>query len=216
MAGLGVTQKVDVSQDSDYHGLCGISANELVTSCTNGQLDRAERTLESLVAESGMGGFRFGFDNVKMSSEHELLISPLDVWEIVGSILNGKNNKPHHPWKGTVTSNFDFASFAENFTSSDEGYKELLKTLEEGWVDPTDEGFNLNRDQYLLLDNDLHVKKVLLELGLLTVKATNDDDILILLGPPNKQVKRTAAYLLKTKRKEGLKKQKLKKLKTDG
>ncbi len=199
MAGRGVTKKVDVSQNSDYHGLCGISANELVTSA-NGQLDRNGQTVKSLVSESGMGGFRFGFDEVKHLTGADLL-SPMDIWEIVGSMLESK--KPEPQWSEAAQSNFDFASFAENFTSSDEGSKELLATLEEGWVNPTDVNFNLNREQYLLLDHNLCLRKVLFELGLLTVKNI-DADNKIQLGPPNEIVKGVATDLLENKRRQGL------------
>jgi hypothetical protein len=195
----GLVGFVDISRNIDYHGLCGISANELVTRA-KGQLDHDDQALEDFVSKSGLGGFRFGFGKMENLTGADLF-SPLDVWEIVGSKLKG--TKPVPQWIQTVQSNFDFANFSEKFASSHEGSKELLKTLEEGWVRPTDAKFNLNREQYLLLDNNMCLRKVLFELGLLTVKAT-DDNNQIQFGPPNEIVKKFAMDLLENKSKQGL------------
>jgi hypothetical protein len=103
-----------------------------------------------------------------------------------------------------MESAFDFTSFAEKYTLSEEGSQELLNTLKEGLVNPMDPYFKLKREDYLVLDNHLHVQKVLFELGLLTVKAVHDKNEVI-LGPPNETVMRVAIQLLEKERKRGLK-----------
>lgn len=54
---------------------------------------------------------------------------------------------------------------------------------------------NMKREDYLLLKNDLHVLKVLFELGLLSVKAIDNRNN-ILLGAPNDLVTDNALKLL--------------------
>ncbi len=201
-----MTNLVDVSQKTIYHGLCGISARELLR-CANGQLDFLGKgqyygTLENVLKEKfgpDWGGFRFGFDRkhgeLDPKSSEGALFSPLDVWEIVRSLLGGIKT-PTSRWIQLMELEFDFLGFSDKYISSNEGHFALLKNLERGWVNTADPDFKMTREDYMLLSTDLHVQKVLLELGLLSVKDVDDENDKVLLGPPNSMVKRISQNLL--------------------
>jgi hypothetical protein len=208
MVGSGLSTMnnlVDVSRMTIYHGLCGISVRELVH-CANGQLDAVasemfdksfEKALIEIFAPT-WNGFRFGIDNkvgeLNPNSPDGALFSPLDVWEIVESMVkNGDTPSPR--WINTMESEFEFTSFARKYTSSQDGFIELFQNLDGGWVDAADLNLKMNREDYMLLANDLHVKKVLLELGLLSVKAI-DDQKTVLLGSPNNLLTENALKIL--------------------
>jgi hypothetical protein len=197
MAGFGVSNLLDVSKMTAYHGLCGISSNELAMLCTNNQLE------DPVVVDSGLGGFRFGFDKVRKVKSNAALESDLfslsDAWEIIRSVVVDDNRKPISR-QYDMESAFGFAVVAESLISSEESFTDLVDTLGEEWVNPWDASFVLTREQYLLLDSKLRARKVFFELGLLTVKATDDDNNLIKLGPPNEFVKGVAMKWLEDKR----------------
>jgi hypothetical protein len=205
---------VDASSKTIYHGLCGISAQEFIESA-NGQLDRFTKkiyrgqTLKE-VLKSTFGptwsGFNFGFDDdcidrLDPKSPEGALFSPLDVWEIVTSLLDG-NPKPKPRWIYTIGPEFDCTSLAVRYMST-RGFEEFLKNVEGGWVDKLSFNFIMNREDYMVLGCNMHVQRFLLEIGLLTVKSI-DDDFQIKLGTPNDLVQGFAKQLLEKQRKYSL------------
>ncbi len=201
----GMNNPIDVSRKTTYHGLCGISARELVW-CAKDQFDTLTReqygnqtfkeVLENVFGPK-WNGFRFGLDDeiglLDPNSPEGALFSPLDVWEIVLSLVK-KSETPSSQWIRTMDAEFEFTSVAEKYKSPD-GLVDLLENLEGGWVDANDRKFdNLKRHHYLLLKEELHVKKVLFELGLLSV--TQTDGGLVCLRSPNDIVFENALEML--------------------
>ncbi len=210
---------VDISQVTKYHGLCGISARELVK-CANGRLDDLAKnnyngkSFVTILKETFIpdwDGFRFGLDAkvgpLDPESFDGALFSPLDVWEIVRSLVENSNT-PSSRWISTMKSEFEFTSFAERYTSSPERFFELCRNLQGGWVDTKDPGYNMNREDYLLLKENEHVRKVLFEVGLLSVKEISNQKALnqnlVRLGSPNWTVTRNAMRLLMDKTQHGI------------
>ncbi len=210
IVGSGLSQMnnlVDVSSWTIYHGLCGISAGELVE-CAKGRLDvSAKETLVDVLVQKFIpdwDGFRFGLDGevgyLDPESFDGALFSPLDVWEIVRSSVE-KRKMQSSAWAATVQSEFEFTSFAARYISSgDAGFFELCRNLQGGWVDTENPGYNMERENYLLIKNNMHVKKVLFELGLLSVKEISNENARnenwVRLGSPNWTVTRNAMRLL--------------------
>jgi hypothetical protein len=208
MVGSGLSKLnnlVDVSRWTTYHGLCGISAKELVF-CADGQLDESAHkshgvTFENLLKNKFIPdwqGFRFGIDDkigvLDPNTSEGALFSPLDVWEIVLSLLEN-DDAPSSRWIQSMASEFEFTAFAEKYKSSIDGAKELFLNLKGGWVNNNVLEATMNRQDYMLLKTNTHVKKVLFELGLLSVKRINKEKQ-ILLGSPNWLVTRNATSLL--------------------
>jgi hypothetical protein len=208
---------VDVSSLTIYHGLCGISAKEFVE-CANGQLDDAaqkkyKKTLLEIMEEKFIPdwtGFRFGLtDEVGLLDPESFdgaLFSPLDVWEIVRSLLGGEE-RPSSRWIKTMKSEFEFTKFAATYIPSRDarllgatGLFELYRNLQGGWVDTLNPSYNMDRSNYLLLSENLHVQKVLFELGLLNVKEFGDKNAItenwVRLGSLNWTLTRNAMRLL--------------------
>ncbi len=223
MVGSGLSRMsnlVDVSRMTKYHGLCGISARELVK-CANGQLDELTRkiydaqTFQEIVEKKftlDWNGFRFGLDKkvglLDPSKPEGALFSPLDVWEIVRSLLDG-DETPSSRWIISMKSEFEFTTFAEKYKSSGEtGRFMLYRNLHGGWVDTANPSYNLERENYLLLGENLHVRKVLFELGLLSVKEISDkktsNEHWVRFGSPNWTVTRNAMRLLVDVTKHGI------------
>jgi hypothetical protein len=204
---------VDVSRMTIYHGLCGISAKELIR-CADGQLDSLTKEQYggnfSFVLQNEFApkwsGFRFGLDSkvgeLDPNSPEGALFSPLDVWEIVQSLVK-QNQLPLSRWIQSMGAEFEFTSFANKYTDTPDGFYDLLQNLEGGWVDATNSDFDkMAREDYLLLQNDVQVKKVLLELGLLSVKTTKGD--MVLLQSRNDLVFVNAVKLLADEARPGL------------
>jgi hypothetical protein len=208
MVGSGLSSMnnlIDVSRLTIYHGLCGISARELVN-CAKGQLDTevkalyAHKTFKDVVEKEfapKWNGFRFGIDNtagiLDPNAADGALFSPLDAWEIVQSLVTQRQT-PSSRWIDSMASEFEFTSFAHKFTSTQDGFVELFQNLDGGWVDAVDLRLKLEREDYLMLKEELHVQKVLFELGLLSVKRI--DDNMVLLGSPNDILTDNALKLL--------------------
>jgi hypothetical protein len=209
MVGSGLSSMnnlVDVSRMTKYHGLCGISAKELVH-CAHVALDPLanekygetfDKVLQIEFAPK-WSGFRFGLDSkvgeLDPNSPEGALFSPLDVWEIIRSLVVTDYDQPSSRWIQSMGAEFEFTSFANKYTDTPDGLYDLLENLEGGWVDATDSDFDkMTREDYLLLQNDVQVKKVLLELGLLRVKTTKGD--MVLLQARNDLVFENAVKLL--------------------
>ncbi len=197
MVGSGLSKinnLIDVSRLTIYHGLCGIAAKEL-EHCASNQLNKLAKknhnmTFEKLLKEKfipAWDGFRFGLDNevgtLDPNSPEGALFSPLDVWEIVQSLVKQRNTVPSSRWIDTMGSEFEFTSFAEKYTTSPNGFIDLVQNLGGGWWRASDLKHTMEREEYILLSSDLHIQKVLLELGLLSVKKVVGDEIF--LGSPN-------------------------------
>jgi hypothetical protein len=208
MVGSGLSSMnnlVDVSRMTIYHGLCGISAKELVH-CADDQLDSFAKeqyggkfsfVLQNEFAKK-WNGFRFGLDSevgeLDPNSPEGALFSPLDVWEIVQSLVK-QSQTPSSRWIQSMDAEFEFTSFANKYTDTPDGFYDLLENLEGGWVDATDTDFDkMKREDYMLLTKNVQVKKVLLELGLLSVNATKGK--MVLLRSPNDIVFENAVKLL--------------------
>ena len=211
MVGTGLSRMnniVDVSQQSKYHAICGISAKEIVA-CCSGKLDTLAvnsyngQTLKEVLENEFVkdwDGFRFGFDNgwkdlglLDPTSFDGALFSPLDFWEIVQSLVS-KQKEPSSRWITSMSSEFEFASLSSKYLGNDERYFELYRKLQGSWVDTKDPRFDMQRGDYLTLANNLHVQKVLLELGLLSVKEIGVPKVrnhnVIRLGSTNWTVKK--------------------------
>ncbi len=96
---------------------------------------------------------------------------------------------------------FEFTSFAEIY-STDEGFIELALNLEGGWVGTNDLKKKLTREEYMKLSSNLNTKKVLWELGLLSVKSVRTGEVF--LQSPNWMVTRYAMILLVKKAGHGV------------
>lgn len=206
-AGLSVLHNlVDVSQCTRYHGICGISARELIL-CAGDKLDESARKnydgkdfKEILEAKFRLlwNGFRFGLDTVTGDLNPEdtsgALFSPLDAWELIQSLVVDNSRDPSSKWMLSMQSEFEFASFADKFTSSESATFDLMRNLMGGWETADVLGKKMLREHYLTLGSDIHVKKVLFELGLLSVQAVEKD--MVLLGSPNWTVTEHAMMML--------------------
>jgi hypothetical protein len=209
MVGSGLSSMnnlVDVSRRTVFHGLCGISARELVK-CAASTLDPfakeqyGGKNFTDILEEEFIPkwkGFRFGIDKeigpLDPNLSEGALFSPLDAWEIVQSLVN-KQRVTLSLWMSTMESEFEFTSFARKFTSTPDGLVDLFQNLDGGWVDAVDLKLKMKREDYLLLKEELHIQKVLFELGLLSVQAINDNNE-VLLGPPNDMVTENALKFL--------------------
>jgi hypothetical protein len=207
-----VNNLVDVSRWTIYHGLCGISAREFVN-CASGRLDGLAKEIfnvknfEELLVQTFIpewDGFRFGLDTRVGHLNPEFfdgaLFSPLDVWAIV-QLLVEKHKVQSSVWTETMKSEFEFTRFAARYISSgDAGFFELYRNLQGGWINTANPGYNMDRNKYLLLENDLNVQKVLFELGLLSVKDISHENAMherwVRLGSTNWTVTRNALRLL--------------------
>jgi hypothetical protein len=192
----------DVSKNSVFHGLCGISARELIK-CADGQLDHQVKTkyngqsFEEILMNKFVpewSGFRLGIDScagqLDPTSPAGALFSPLDVWEIVQSLLLDGLSPPLPQWIAAIMEDdgFDLTSF-KKYEKSD---FELFRNLLGGWIE--EHKLKMDRPDYFELDNDWRVMKVLFEFGLLTVKEVNCN--MVRLGPPNWPATRNALSLL--------------------
>jgi hypothetical protein len=197
---------VDVSRMTIYHGLCGISAKELIR-CADGQLDSLTKeqyggnfsfVLQNEFAKK-WNGFRFGIDKkvglLDPDSSEGALFSPLDVWEIVQSLVQTRQTTPSSRWINSMESDFEFLTFESKFTSTPDGHVALFQNLDGGWVDAADINLKMEREDYLLLKEELHIQKVFFELGLLSVKSV-DESNQVLLFSPNDLVTENALKLL--------------------
>jgi hypothetical protein len=218
-SGLSETNNlVDVSRKSKYHGLCGISAKEFVKSCSGALDELAKKTYQTLDSKTvwdletvlqkeiveDWNGFRFGIDDeaglVNPNLPEGALFSPLDVWEVVESLVKGRKHRSSR-WMATMSCEFEFTSFAEIY-STDEGFIELALNLEGGWVGTNDLKKKLTREEYMKLSSNLNTKKVLWELGLLSVKSVRTGEVF--LQSPNWMVTRYAMILLVKKAGHGV------------
>ncbi len=211
MVGSGLSSMnnlVDVSRMTNYHGLCGISAKELIR-CAAGQLDSFTKkqyggkfsfVLQNEFAKK-WNGFRFGIDqNVGLldpDSSEGALFSPLDVWEIVQSLVKKRQTTPSSRWINSMESDFEFSSFEKTFTSTPDGYVALFQNLDGGWVDAADINLKMKREDYLLLKEELHIQKVLFELGLLSVKSIDDRNQVLLFSPNDLVTENALKFLLR-------------------
>jgi hypothetical protein len=127
-------------------------------------------------------------------SSEGALFSPLDVWVVVRA-LQTKKAVPPSKWADDMYAEFEFTSFAEKFTKTESDFIELAQNLEGGWLKASDLTRKMERNEYLLLSTDLHVKKVLFELGLLSVKQIGAH-YNVFLGSPNWTVTENALKLL--------------------
>jgi hypothetical protein len=206
----GLTRIVGTDRQSDSsaaivsHGLCGISARELINSA-DGQLDYlAQRTYDDQTFQETVtskfvpecGGFRQGVwgRNGKLdpASPEGALFSPLDVWELVQSLLRDDQHPPSSQWLGALIEDddcFEFTTFGDRLSSSPDDKIWLFQTVLGGW-EKADIVFAMKRDDYLCLNYKTHVQKLLYEYGLLTV--TGVDRSMICLRSPSWAVARNA------------------------
>jgi hypothetical protein len=91
-------------------------------------------------------------------------------------------------------SEFEFTTFLERYTSSPNGFIDLVQNLEGGWWSASDLKHKMKRDDYMLLASELHIQNVLFELGLLSVKEVRGDKVL--LGSPNWTLTQNAMKVL--------------------
>ncbi len=204
----GLNNHVDVSARSTYHGLCGISARELVK-CANGQLENLakekyngqsfEQVLNCVFVPE-WGGFRQGLDDKVMLLDPTLpegaLLSPLDAWELVQSLSQDNPTPTCSRWLAALMKQddcFEFTSFADRYVQSREGAFQLYRALLGRWVEQANDLY-MNRRRYMHLESNVCVTKVLYELGLLTVKEFDGQKIRF--GSPNWAVTRSALKLL--------------------
>jgi hypothetical protein len=208
-----VNSYIDVSRKSKYHGLCGFSARELVK-CANRQLDGHSKrnydgqTFEEILQKKfgpEWNKFRFGLDEeiglLDPTSPEGLLFSPMDAWKLVMFLLNDKKYPPSSAWHDTMGNELEFTSFANRYTSTLKGRYTLYRNLQGGWVDVTDPKFMMmSKQDYLQVGNNLQVKQVFLEAGLLTVKEV--DGNMVRLGSPNWTVTKNGLTMLWDKTKQ--------------
>ncbi len=198
----------DVSANSVFHGLCGISAREIIESA-DGQLDDQAKikyngqTFEEVLMNKFVpewSGFRLGLDgyagHLDPVPPAGALFSPLDVWEIVQSLFRDGLLSPLPQWIAALREDnaLQFTSFddyEENADTEDDEY-DLYRNLLGGWVEKR--GFKMDRSEYFDLDKKSRVLTVLLEFGLLTVKEVNCN--MVHLGSPNWMTTRNAVTLL--------------------
>ena len=198
---------VDVSQQLKYHGICGLSSGELVSSVGT-QLDslaqkKYNRDFKGILETEirvRWDGFQFGFRGEKgmldAATPSGALFSPIDAWELIRSLSIESSDVPTSQWMETMQSEFEFASFDSHFTQSDEKRIELLRMLGGGWLSKKHLGSRIKREDYITLKTEIDLKKVLFELGLLTVKKIDDSSSMVLLGSPNWAVTENAVAQL--------------------
>jgi hypothetical protein len=198
---------LDVGDKNHYHGVCGISARELIKCAYSQSIFLTQRTFngktfEELVLRKFVperGGFRQGLGGYKDSmldstTPEGALFSPLDVWELVQSLLRDNQQPPSSQWLAALIEDddcFEFTTFGAqlyNSKSPDDNIR-LYRTVLGGVVN-TNYRFWMTREEYLCLNYTTQVQKLLYEYGLLAV--TGVDRSMICLRSPSWAVTRTA------------------------
>jgi hypothetical protein len=204
---------LDVGDKNHYHGVCGISARELIKWAYSQSIALTQRTYDGQTFEEIVlhkfvperGGFRQGLGGYKDSmlestTPEGALFSPLDVWELVQSLLRGDQLLPLSQWLAALIEDddcFEFTTFGDqlyNSKSPDDNIR-LYRNVLGGVVD-TNYRFWMTREEYMCLNYMTQVQKLLYEYGLLAVTEVNSYSHVIVLRSPSWAATRTAVKLI--------------------